>query len=87
MAEHFFEVKDLEVKYGDIQVIWKESFYVDKGEIIAIVGSNGAGKSTTVSACSGLINPCGGKVTVNGMDMTGATSRKCGSKEKDETDP
>lgn len=76
MAEHFFEVKDLEVKYGDIQVIWKESFYVDKGEIIAIVGSNGAGKSTTVSACSGLISPCGGKVTVNGMDMTGATSRK-----------
>lgn len=51
------EVTDLEVKYGDIQVIWKESFYVKRGEIIAIVGSNGMGKSTTVAACSGLISP------------------------------
>ena len=65
MAEKFFEVRDLEVKYGDIQVIWKESFYVDRGEIVAVVGSNGAGKSTTVSACSGLISPCGGTITLN----------------------
>ena len=76
MAAKFFEVKDLEVKYGDIQVIWKESFYIDKGEIIAIVGSNGAGKSTTVSACCGLINPCGGSVLVNGINMTGQIPRK-----------
>lgn len=76
MAEKFFEVTDLEVKYGDIQVIWKESFYLDKGEIIAIVGSNGAGKSTTVSACSGLLTPCGGTIKVNGIDMTGQNSRK-----------
>ena len=76
MAERILEVKDLEVKYGDIQVIWKENFYLDKGEIIAIVGSNGAGKSTTVSAISGLIAPCGGQVLVNGIDMTGQSTRK-----------
>lgn len=76
MADTFFEVKDLEVKYGDIQVIWKESFFLDKGEIIAIVGSNGAGKSTTVSACCGLINPCGGSVKINGVEMTGQIPRK-----------
>ena len=76
MAEKFFEVRDLEVKYGDIQVIWKESFYVDRGEIVAVVGSNGAGKSTTVSACSGLINPCGGTITLNGENMTGRSARE-----------
>lgn len=76
MAERFLEVKDLEVKYGDIQVVWKENFYLDKGEIIAIVGSNGAGKSTTVGAISGLIAPCGGQVLVNGVDMAGQSTRK-----------
>jgi len=76
MAERILEVKDLEVKYGDIQVVWKENFYLDKGEIIAIVGSNGAGKSTTVGAISGLIAPCGGQVLVNGVDMAGQSTRK-----------
>ena len=53
MAEqHFLEVTDLEVKYGDIQVIWKESFYVKRGEIIAIVGSNGMGKCPKGGSCS-----------------------------------
>ena len=75
MAEKFLEVSNLDVKYGDIQVIWGENFYVNKGEIIAIVGSNGAGKSTTVKACSGLINPCGGKIIVNGEDLTGQSTR------------
>lgn len=75
MAERFFEVRDLEVKYGDIQVIWKESFHVEKGEIVAIVGSNGAGKTTTVSACSGLIAPCGGTIVMEGENMTGKSSR------------
>lgn len=76
MEKKFFEVHDLEVKYGDVQVIWKENFYVDKGEIVAIVGSNGAGKSTTVSACCGLLNPCGGQILVDGVDMTGKSSRE-----------
>ena len=75
MSDRFFEVRDLEVKYGDVQVIWKENFYVDKGEIVAIVGSNGAGKSTTVSACSGLINPCGGQILINGQNMAGKSTR------------
>lgn len=76
MADKFFEVTDLEVKYGDIQVIWKESFYLERGEVIAIVGSNGAGKSSTVGACSGLIRPCGGSIRINGVEMAGSSTRK-----------
>ena len=48
MSEHYLEVDKINVKYGDIQVLWDASFYADKGEIVALVGSNGAGKSTTV---------------------------------------
>lgn len=76
MADKFFEVRDLEVKYGDIQVIWKENFYLDRGEIVAIVGSNGTGKTTTVSACSGLLVPCGGSIKINGLEMAGQSARK-----------
>ena len=39
-GDRLFEVENLEVKYGDIQVIWKESIYINEGEIVAIVGSN-----------------------------------------------
>ena len=41
------------VRYGDIQVLWDIEFTADKGEIVALVGSNGAGKSTTVKSCAG----------------------------------
>jgi len=76
MAEHYFEVRDLNVKYGGIQVIWDESFYVDKGEIIAIVGSNGAGKSTTVKSCSGLVKPVSGSICIEGRELCGQPSRR-----------
>lgn len=44
MAENYFQVDKISVKYGDIQVLWDISFEAAKGEIIALVGSNGAGK-------------------------------------------
>ena len=55
MADRYFEVNKINVRYGDIQVLWDIEFTADKGEIVALVGSNGAGKSTTVKSCTGLI--------------------------------
>ena len=71
MAENYFQVDKISVKYGDIQVLWDISFEAAKGEIIALVGSNGAGKSTAVKAASGLVKTCGGKITFDGQDVTG----------------
>lgn len=76
MAERYFEVNNLNVSYGDIQVVWDESFYVNQGEIVAIVGSNGAGKSTTVKTCGGLIAPTSGSVRFCGTELAGQSAYK-----------
>ena len=75
MAENYFQVDKISVKYGDIQVLWDVSFEAAKGEIIALVGSNGAGKSTAVKAASGLVKTCGGKIAFDGHDVTGGNCR------------
>ena len=62
MADRYFEVNKINVRYGDIQVLWDIEFTADKGEIVALVGSNGAGKSTTVKSCAGLIRPFQGNI-------------------------
>lgn len=76
MAERYFQVDKINVKYGDIQVLWDVSFEADKGEIIALVGSNGAGKSTSVKAAGGLVKIHSGSVKFNGTDLTGGNCRK-----------
>lgn len=57
------KVEDLNVHYGAIHAIKGVSFDVDKGEIVTLIGANGAGKSTILRAISGLIKPSGGKIT------------------------
>ena len=56
------EVKNIDVSYGDLQVLWDVSFEVNEGEIVALVGANGAGKSTTLKTVSGLLRPNNGSV-------------------------
>ena len=56
------KVQNIDVFYGDLQVLWDVSFEVDEGEIVALVGANGSGKSTTLKAISGLLNPASGSI-------------------------
>jgi len=57
------EVQNIDVFYGDLQVLWDVSFKVEEGEIVALVGANGSGKSTTLKAISGLLNPASGSIS------------------------
>lgn len=71
-----FQVKGLNVSYGDIQVLWDVSFEANKGEIIAVVGGNGAGKTTIVKAVSGLVRPMeGSSVKFGGVELSGSNCR------------
>ncbi|MCI5901393.1 MAG: ABC transporter ATP-binding protein [Blautia sp.] len=70
------EVKGLEAGYNGMSVLHGINFEVEKGEILAILGSNGVGKSTTLRAITGVIKPMAGKVIYKGQDITGMPSHK-----------
>lgn len=63
-------VENIEVSYGLIKAIKGISFHVDEGEIVALIGSNGAGKTTALRAVSGLMEPNTGKIEFAGKDVT-----------------
>ena len=56
------EVQNIDVFYGDLQVLWEVSFEGTEGEIVALVGANGSGKSTTLKTISGLLSPARGGI-------------------------
>jgi branched-chain amino acid transport system ATP-binding protein len=60
------EVKDLSVDYGEIEALRGVSLTVDEGAVVALLGSNGAGKSTTLRAISGLVAPAAGSILFDG---------------------
>ncbi len=65
------EVRDVSVRFGGLRALNGVSFTVDEGEIVGLVGANGAGKSTMVSAVSGALGRHGGKVVFDGRDISG----------------
>jgi branched-chain amino acid transport system ATP-binding protein len=65
------DVQDLEVRYGSIEAVSGLTFSVEAGQIVSIIGANGAGKSSTLLALSGLVRPSGGTIRFQGMDITG----------------
>ena len=64
------EVTNLHVKYGMIEAIKGVNFTVNKGEVIALIGANGAGKTTILHTISGLITPSEGTIEFEGKDIT-----------------
>ena len=70
------EVKDLEVYYGVIQAIKGVSFEVNQGEVIALIGANGAGKTTILHTVTGLLSPKKGQVLFEGRDITKVPAHK-----------
>ncbi len=70
------QVQGLAVAYGHIDAVKEVSFELNQGEITALVGANGAGKSTTLLALSGLLRPKGGSVRFDGEDITGLASHE-----------
>ncbi len=66
----FLEVKDLNVYYGAIHALQGISFEMKEGEIVTLIGANGAGKSTTLRALSGLIRPRSGSIHFRGEEIT-----------------
>src|SRR5947208_8443319 len=64
-------VTDLTVQYGQIEALHGVSLEVFAGEVVALIGSNGAGKSTTLRAISGVIPVIGGSILFDGRDITG----------------
>ena len=70
------EIDSLEVSYGSIKALHGVSLKVPQGSIVTLIGANGAGKSTTLRAISGLIKSRGGKVRYDGEDITNLPAHK-----------
>ena len=63
------EVNNVDVFYGDVQVLWDVSFNVQKGEIVALIGANGSGKTTSLNTISSILKPKKGSVTYEGQPL------------------
>lgn len=75
-ATALLELADIRVTYGAIAAVKQLSMCVYPGEIVTLIGSNGAGKSTTLRAISGLIQPSAGTVTFDGSPITGVAAHE-----------
>ena len=71
----FLSVENLEVRYGGIQALRGISLHVERGEIITLIGANGAGKSSTMNAIMNLVPKAGGTVMMEGTDITRLDTR------------
>jgi branched-chain amino acid transport system ATP-binding protein len=75
------KIEQLNIGYGDVQVVWNLSFEIKEGETVAIIGANGAGKTTTLKALVGLQKSMGGSIVFKGEELMGKdtpTINECG---------
>lgn len=75
-GERVLEAKDVEVAYGEVQVVFGVSLHVDKGELVGLVGGNGSGKSTMLRVFSGMLKARAGSVTYRGQNLNGVAPHK-----------
>lgn len=76
MSTSYLDIAGLEVHYGKLKVLHGVDLQVRKGEVVLLIGHNGAGKSTTPKAVFGLIRPSAGRVTWRDTDITGRASER-----------
>ena len=74
MSDIILSVKDLQVNYGGIEAVKGISFDVPAGDIVTLIGANGAGKSTTLKAIAGLVKPRSGSIVFEGTNIIGKDS-------------
>ena len=65
------DIHDLTVTYGEIVAVTGLTMHVEQGEVVALLGANGAGKSSTLKAIIGTVRPAHGTINLNGHDVTG----------------
>ena len=76
MAQTLLKVDNINVFYGNIHAVKDVSFEVNEGEIVTLIGANGAGKSTTLKTVSGLLHPKTGDVLYKGKSIKGVRAHK-----------
>ncbi|HSM94313.1 MAG TPA: ABC transporter ATP-binding protein [Anaeromyxobacteraceae bacterium] len=76
MTTPILQVTDLRVSYGAIESLRGVSLEVGAGEVVALIGATGAGKTTTLRAVSGMLRPVGGAVRLDGEDVTGRPAHR-----------
>ncbi|HEX9009319.1 MAG TPA: ABC transporter ATP-binding protein [Holophagaceae bacterium] len=69
-------IERLNFSYGDLKVLWDVDLHVEEGEIVTVVGANGAGKSTTLKNISRLVKPDSGALTFDGQDLARLSSHR-----------
>ena len=76
MAPPVLELQDLRVRYGNVEALHGVSLTVQAGEIVTLLGANGAGKSTTLRAVSGLLRPSAGRILSDGRPLDGVPAHE-----------
>jgi ABC-2 type transport system ATP-binding protein len=74
MSEPILICQDLKKSFGEIEAVKGISLQVARGEVFGLLGPNGAGKTTTISMLTGLLEPSGGRITVDGLDLNSHTN-------------
>ncbi len=70
------DVRDLEAAYGESRILFGVDISVARGEVVTLLGRNGMGKTTTIRAIFGLLKPTGGRIRIDGADLTGAAPHR-----------